>query len=244
MSTLEFYTELANISLALANVPNKLEVLKRELIKVNRKLPASVYIPFVKSQTRSCAILHIPVSEAKVFVTKERAPFLVCIEIYRPYDELKMLQNDLKATERIVSRSASTPEAYKPVRRLSNVTMNADLDDSEIITARLSVNLGISQLAPKLKPKRPFNKEEYQQESGNQAKKNPFKPATSPAKDTLETYEDEDIYAVAEETKIPKQIHMNAPPPESEHPPTEHLGEFHYQKNSLLNTVSVSSTPR
>jgi hypothetical protein len=49
MSTLHFFNDLATISLKLANIPNKLEVLKSELIEVNRRLPAAVYIPFVKS---------------------------------------------------------------------------------------------------------------------------------------------------------------------------------------------------
>lgn len=37
---------------------------------------------------RNYAVLHIAVEEAKVFQTKERAPLLLCIEVYRP-DELK-----------------------------------------------------------------------------------------------------------------------------------------------------------
>ncbi len=50
-------------------------------------MPAAVYVPFVNSAIRNYAVLHIPVSELKVFQTKERAPFVICIEIYRP-DEL------------------------------------------------------------------------------------------------------------------------------------------------------------
>ena len=29
-------------------------------------------------------MLHIPPNEARVFETKERAPYMICIEIYRP----------------------------------------------------------------------------------------------------------------------------------------------------------------
>ena len=33
---------------------------------------------------RNYAVLHIPPNEGIVFETKERAPFLICIELYRP----------------------------------------------------------------------------------------------------------------------------------------------------------------
>ena len=33
---------------------------------------------------RNYVALHIKVMEAKVFVTKERAPFLMCLEVFRP----------------------------------------------------------------------------------------------------------------------------------------------------------------
>lgn len=54
---------------------------------MNQKLPAAVYLPFVNSAIRNYAVLHIPVKEVRVFQTKERSPFVVCIEVFRP-DEL------------------------------------------------------------------------------------------------------------------------------------------------------------
>lgn len=62
----------------------KIISLKADLGKVNENLPASVYIPFVQSGIRNYALLNIIVSETKVFSTKERAPFYICLEIYRP----------------------------------------------------------------------------------------------------------------------------------------------------------------
>lgn len=59
----------------------------QDLMKINQHLPANVYIPFVNSSLRNHAVLHIPANECHVFQTKERAPFLICIELYRP-DEL------------------------------------------------------------------------------------------------------------------------------------------------------------
>lgn len=57
---------------------------------MNRRLPASVYIPFVNSTIRNFTILHIVIAEAKVFQTKERAPLLLCIEAFRPEAELQI----------------------------------------------------------------------------------------------------------------------------------------------------------
>ncbi len=58
---------LTEISLALIHVTDRKEFLKTELTKLNRRLPAAVYIPFVNSSMRNYAILHIAVDEAKVF---------------------------------------------------------------------------------------------------------------------------------------------------------------------------------
>jgi len=38
---------------------------------------------------RNFAVLHIPVDECKVFQTKERAPIMICVEMYRP-EELSL----------------------------------------------------------------------------------------------------------------------------------------------------------
>ena len=83
---------LTEISLALINVPDRKAYLRTELSKLNRALPGTVYIPFVNSSMRNYAVLHIAVEEAKVFQTKERAPLLLCIEVYRP-EELTLIRD-------------------------------------------------------------------------------------------------------------------------------------------------------
>jgi len=40
-------------------------------------------------------VLHIPPSEARVFQTKERAPVLLCIEVFRP-DEMVLVLSQKK----------------------------------------------------------------------------------------------------------------------------------------------------
>lgn len=64
-------------------------MLREALHKINQELPASVYIPFVSNSIRNYAVLHIPLSECRVFQTKERAPFMIAVELYRP-DELNL----------------------------------------------------------------------------------------------------------------------------------------------------------
>ena len=55
---------------------------------VNSKLPASIYIPFSKAPVRLCSVLNIVVSESKVFATKERNPFYICLETFCPCEQL------------------------------------------------------------------------------------------------------------------------------------------------------------
>lgn len=38
---------------------------------------------------RNYAVLHVPLSECRVFQTKMRAPFMIAVELYRP-DELNL----------------------------------------------------------------------------------------------------------------------------------------------------------
>ena len=75
-----------------ANKSTKMKILKEELLQINQFLPASVYIPFVDNSTRNNCVLHIPPDEARIFQTKERAPVMLCIEIFRP-DEMGVVVN-------------------------------------------------------------------------------------------------------------------------------------------------------
>jgi len=51
---------------------------------MNQCLPAAVYIPFTKDAIRNYVILKLVPDESRVFSTKSRSPFSLCIEIYRP----------------------------------------------------------------------------------------------------------------------------------------------------------------
>lgn len=60
--------------------------LKNRLKEVNKQLPAAVYLPFISDSLRNYAVLHIVADESRIFKTKERAPVMLSIEVYRPVE--------------------------------------------------------------------------------------------------------------------------------------------------------------
>ncbi|CAG9313004.1 PI4KB_4 [Blepharisma stoltei] len=107
-STLWFVEKLTQISIRILHSPKKSETLKEELKELNQLLPACAYIPFNNPIARNCAVLHIIANEARVFTTKERAPYKICVEIFRPYEELLVLDPS-KSASALDRRSASVP---------------------------------------------------------------------------------------------------------------------------------------
>ena len=87
-STPNFIQALTEISLQVLVAEEKKPSLLAGLAEINKHLPASVYIPFVNSAWRNYCVLNIVENESKLFLTKTKAPFLVCIEVYRPEEVL------------------------------------------------------------------------------------------------------------------------------------------------------------
>ncbi len=83
-----FVASLTNLCETVLKAEEKEKTLIDGLDALNAELPAKVYLPFVKGSVRNYYVLHVRVGEAKVFVTKNRAPFLCVFELYRP-DEVK-----------------------------------------------------------------------------------------------------------------------------------------------------------
>lgn len=92
-ASLSFIERLTAISVLIMKSADKKAVLEKELAKVNSILPACVYIPFNNPKIRDAFVLHIPLQEAKVFTTKERAPYLISIEVFRPHREFMLNKN-------------------------------------------------------------------------------------------------------------------------------------------------------
>lgn len=84
MSTPFIVKALTNVCEQVLESEDKEKALLEGLNDINSQLPAKVYIPLVRQSARNFTVLRIRTSEAKVFVTKTRAPFLCVMEVYRP----------------------------------------------------------------------------------------------------------------------------------------------------------------
>lgn len=87
MSTPSFWFDLIKIGNDLAHCTPKIVGLKNSLREMNRKLPAAVYIPFFRHSLRYYTILNVDVEHARVFSTKERSPYSICLELFREEEE-------------------------------------------------------------------------------------------------------------------------------------------------------------
>ncbi|EGR27463.1 phosphatidylinositol 4-kinase, putative [Ichthyophthirius multifiliis] len=84
ISTICFFNDIIEISNILKDADPKIISLIHELTKINQQLPANIYIPFLKKSIRNHVVLNIVTSECKVFSSKERSPYYICLEIFRP----------------------------------------------------------------------------------------------------------------------------------------------------------------
>lgn len=99
MSTPSFWFDLIKIGNDLANCNPKIVGLKNAIRGINKKLPATVYIPFYRNSVRHYTILNIDADHARVFSTKERSPYSICIEIFREEEEF-LIDEDSKIKTR------------------------------------------------------------------------------------------------------------------------------------------------
>ena len=87
-STPNFIKQLCDLSEKLVEFMKdrgrQVDYLQQDLKRINSKLPAAVYIPFLSESARNYAVLHIVADEARIFKTKERCPLMLLIECYRP----------------------------------------------------------------------------------------------------------------------------------------------------------------
>ena len=85
-SAIDFYHDLFIAAEEIKLVDNKKDRLKEIFQEVNLKLPACVYVPFVKDSKQFYNILNIVIEETQIFSTKQRAPFYICLEVYNPIE--------------------------------------------------------------------------------------------------------------------------------------------------------------
>lgn len=139
MSTLWFFEDLNVIAEKILYLERKEPTLVAEIKRINMMLPAYVQIPFAGKIPRSCVILHIPPSELKVFETKERAPYLLCIEIYDPEEEAKMPIDEEDSLSNHSSRTYSM--ATEPLANSADQSFESDENNPDrkfVFSKRLS----------------------------------------------------------------------------------------------------------
>lgn len=107
LSTPNFIEKLCEISDGLIGLVDKRPFLMSELQKVNKQLPAAVYIPFVNQSMRNFAVLHIVAEESRIFKTKERCPLLLCLEVYRPTEISLESVPDAITMQRMIAESTT-----------------------------------------------------------------------------------------------------------------------------------------
>ena len=123
-STLNFYEKLCNLGESITLIKEKEEsyiYLKKSLIQVNKKLPANVYLPFIK--IRNHCVAHIAVTESRIFKTKNRAPYMIVIECFRPEElsiafKQKNLQTFIDSNEEYNKRNEIRSNSFGPKNKL------------------------------------------------------------------------------------------------------------------------------
>ncbi|EGR32366.1 phosphatidylinositol 4-kinase, putative [Ichthyophthirius multifiliis] len=100
-STINFFEDLIKLSIEINKSNQKQTTLQQNIQKINKQLPANVYIPFFQDYIRNYVILNIVISECKIYHTKDRAPIQLCVEVFRP--DLEELYTEQQQKENIVN---------------------------------------------------------------------------------------------------------------------------------------------
>jgi len=85
LSTMNFIDSLCNICKDAVAIPIEEQIIfiKREISHLNKELPGNVYMPFLNNGIRNHIIVHMPISELKIFRTKTRVLYMTTVEIVR-----------------------------------------------------------------------------------------------------------------------------------------------------------------
>lgn len=81
-STPNFINDLTEISMNILHSQDKMKFLHNSLKKINQNLPALCYLPVMNKNQRNYMVLKIAEMESRLFITAEKAPFLICIEVF------------------------------------------------------------------------------------------------------------------------------------------------------------------
>ena len=79
-STVNFFSDLIELGGLLVQSTCRKEEAKEYVLRINKRLPATVYIPFTSNFYQDLNVISVVTGETRVFSTKERAPYYVCFE--------------------------------------------------------------------------------------------------------------------------------------------------------------------
>lgn len=98
LSSINFVDLLCSICEKMKDIPNEQQMsfLFKEFSNINKSLPSNVYIPFLKDSIRNYLICHIPITEMKIFRTKNRAPYMLTVELIRIDEIISVFLNKEK----------------------------------------------------------------------------------------------------------------------------------------------------
>mmetsp|Transcript_15279 Transcript_15279/g.14842 ORF Transcript_15279/g.14842 Transcript_15279/m.14842 type:complete len:298 (-) Transcript_15279:1202-2095(-) len=134
--------------------------LKEQLVKINKRLPASVYVPFVNQSIRNHSVLHLPPNETRIFQTKERTNFMVSVELFRP-DEISIYSSREDDEEKVGSEVALS-RLKKSVSHQEEPKKGKKFQFPKLDTLRGTIQ---EKLLKKVhKPKKPHEEREPSQE--------------------------------------------------------------------------------
>jgi phosphatidylinositol 4-kinase B len=113
-STVNFFSDLIELGNLLVASPNRKEDLKSYLERVNQKLPATIYIPLTKECYQDLNVISIVWNESRVFSTKERAPYYICLEsFYNPtYNEGISRDKKIRSVSRLKREHLKKPHLF------------------------------------------------------------------------------------------------------------------------------------
>ena len=122
-SSLNLVSDLTDISVQILRSENKMTFLQKALIDINKNLPAATYLPILQKSLRNYSVLNILEKESRLFITAEKAPYLICIEVFQPLElELEVNQHQAKFRPRafeILSRlNIINKDSHKLLQKL------------------------------------------------------------------------------------------------------------------------------
>lgn len=134
-STPNFISDLTEVSVAILSSQDKMKFLHNSLRKMNQNLPALCYLPLLSRNQRNFIVLRIAEMESRLFITAEKAPFLICLEVFQPMElQLEIQKEQAKQRPRafeILNRFNILNKDFK--KMLHNI--DSDLSKAQYVKA-------------------------------------------------------------------------------------------------------------